>query len=112
MKCKSSPAKVASISSTLPAGEAVDTPPDVLDDPLMYLPEVERLTRKSATSIWRAERAGKFPLRHRHGGRVVWFRSQIVEHLKSLREAAVGPGPAPTKANEARRQAAQRRREA
>lgn len=106
MKRKPTAAKtIAEIANVTPL-------PDVLDDPLMYLPEVERLVRKSTTSIWRAERAGKFPPRHRHGGRVAWFRSQIVEYLESLRDSSDGPGPAPTKANEARRQAAAQRRAA
>jgi predicted DNA-binding transcriptional regulator AlpA len=82
----------------------------VLDDPLMFLPEVEKTTRRSGTTIWRDEKQGKFPRRHKQGRYAVWFKSEIVAYLESLRAHASGPGPAPKKANEARRQAARRRR--
>jgi predicted DNA-binding transcriptional regulator AlpA len=82
----------------------------VLDDPLMLLPEVEKTTRQSATTIWRKEGLGTFPRRHKHGRYAVWFRSEIVAYLESIRAHASGPGPAPKKANEARRQAARLRR--
>jgi predicted DNA-binding transcriptional regulator AlpA len=81
-------------------------PADVLDDPLMFLPEVEKATRLSAVTIWRHEKAGKFPRRHRRGSHVVWFKSQIVAYLESLRSSPGGFAPAPVKANEARRRAA------
>ena len=85
-------------------------PPPVLDDPIMYRPEVEIAVRKSATTNWRAERDGKFPAHHMHGGRAAWFRSQIARHLESLRERATGPGPAPARAIAARQRAAALRR--
>jgi len=80
--------------------------PPVLDDPLMFLPEVEKATRLSAVTIWRHEKAGKFPHRHRHGYYVAWFRSQIVAYLESLRADPGGFAPAPVKANDARRRKA------
>ncbi len=83
----------------------------VLDDPALLLPEVEKLTRLSGTTIWRRERAGKFPARRKQGRYSVWFRSQIVAYLEALRDDASGPAPANKNANEARRQAARRRRE-
>jgi predicted DNA-binding transcriptional regulator AlpA len=86
-------------------------PPDVLDDPIWFLPEVERATRLSGTTIWRHETAGKFPRRHKHGKFAAWFRSEIVAYLESLRSTIGGPAPAPAKAIAARRQAARRRRE-
>jgi predicted DNA-binding transcriptional regulator AlpA len=86
------------------------TPKDVLDDPVLLLPEVERLTRLSGTTIWRRERAGKFPPRRKQGRYCVWFRSEIVAYLEALRAETSGPAPANTNATQARRQAARRRR--
>ena len=40
---------------------------NVLDDPLMFLPEVEKTVRRSGTTIWRDEKRGKFPRRHKQG---------------------------------------------
>jgi predicted DNA-binding transcriptional regulator AlpA len=85
---------------------------NVLDDPVMFLSEVEKLTRLSGTTIWRRERAGKFPPRHKQGHYSVWFRSEIVAYLEALRAKASGPAPANVNANEARREAARRRRAA
>jgi predicted DNA-binding transcriptional regulator AlpA len=82
----------------------------VLDDPLMFLPEVEKTTRRSGTTIWRDEKRGKFPRRHKQGRFAVWFRSEIIGYLESLRAHPSGPGPAPIKANEARRRKAAGRR--
>jgi predicted DNA-binding transcriptional regulator AlpA len=83
---------------------------NVLDDPLMFLPEVEKTTRRSGTTIWRDEKRGKFPRRHKQGRYSVWFRSEIIAYLESLRASPSGPGPAPKKANDARRQQAAGRR--
>ena len=78
---------------------------DVLDDPLMSLPEVERVTHLSATTIWRKEKNGEFPPRHRDGQHVSWFTSQIRAYMEKRRQNPSGIGPAPSKANEARRRA-------
>jgi predicted DNA-binding transcriptional regulator AlpA len=86
------------------------TKENVLDDPVMFLPEVEKLTRLYATTIWRRERAGKFPTRRKQGHYCVWFRSQIIAYLEALRADASGPVPATANAKEARRRGAQRRR--
>ena len=86
------------------------TKPNVLDDPVLLLPDVEKLTRLSGTTIWRRERAGKFPHRRKQGRYCVWFRSEIVGYLESLRAETSGPAPANIGANQARRDAAQRRR--
>jgi predicted DNA-binding transcriptional regulator AlpA len=83
---------------------------NVLDDPVLLLPEVEKLTRLSATTIWRRERAGKFPPRRKQGRYSIWFRSQIVAYLEALRAETSGPAPANVNANQARRDAARRRR--
>jgi predicted DNA-binding transcriptional regulator AlpA len=83
---------------------------NVLDDPLMFLPEVEKAVRRSGTTIWREESKGKFPRRHYHGRCAAWFTSQIAAYLESLRAKPCGIGPAPIKAIEARRRAARRRR--
>jgi predicted DNA-binding transcriptional regulator AlpA len=84
---------------------------DVLEDPVLFLPEVVRITRLCSTTIWRKERQGKFPPRHYDGRCAAWFRSQIAAHMEVLRQKPSGIGPAPFKANEARRrQAAGRRR--
>lgn len=112
---KSTPVKTSRGVANIPpqSEEALRTPlPDVLGDPMMFLPEVERATRLSATTIWRREAVGEFPPRHRHGKYAVWFRSEIIAYLELLRANAAGPAPAPVRANEARRQAARRRREA
>jgi predicted DNA-binding transcriptional regulator AlpA len=86
---------------------------DVLEGPLMFLPEVEKATRRSGVTIWREEKKGKFPRRHYHGRYAAWFKSQIAAYLESLRAKPCGIGPAPIKANQARRrQAAERRRSA
>jgi predicted DNA-binding transcriptional regulator AlpA len=80
---------------------------DALDDPLMFLPEVARATGLSPTTIWRKERNGEFPSRHHDGRYVSWFRSQIAAYMEARRRAPSGIGPAPIKANEARRHKAQ-----
>jgi predicted DNA-binding transcriptional regulator AlpA len=87
-------------------------PPHVLEDPLLFLADVERLTRLSGTTIWRRERDGKFPRRHKLGHFAVWFRSEIATFLEALRTDVPSPGPATVNANEARREAARRRRAA
>jgi predicted DNA-binding transcriptional regulator AlpA len=83
---------------------------NVLDDPMMLLPEVEKVVRLSPTTIWRQERLGKFPPRSHQGRHVIWFTSQIAAYLESLRARPNGIGPAPKKANEARRRSARGRR--
>jgi predicted DNA-binding transcriptional regulator AlpA len=83
---------------------------NILDDPVMFLPEVEKAVRLSATTIWRKEGQGMFPPRGHQGRYAIWFTSQIAAYLESLRAHPNGPGPAPAKANEARRQSAARRR--
>jgi predicted DNA-binding transcriptional regulator AlpA len=86
--------------------------PDILTDPVVYLPEVQRLTRLSGTTIWRYERAGKFPRRRRRGAHCIWFLSEIIAYLEELRADTSGPGPAHITATKARRAAAKRRRDA
>jgi predicted DNA-binding transcriptional regulator AlpA len=83
---------------------------DVLDDPVMFLPEVVRIVRQSPTTIWRQEKRGKFPPRHYDGRCAAWFRSQIAAHQESLRANPSGIRPGPIKANEARRRSARRLR--
>jgi predicted DNA-binding transcriptional regulator AlpA len=63
-------------------------PADVLDDPLMYWPEVKSIVRMDYSTVWRREKAGKFPPHVMHGGRAAWFQSQIRGHLESLRNSA------------------------
>lgn len=46
---------------------------------LLRLPEVERVTGLSATTIWRREKRGAFPSRRRLGGNVVAWRSDEIE---------------------------------
>jgi predicted DNA-binding transcriptional regulator AlpA len=84
---------------------------NVLNDPVLFLPDVERLTRLSATTIWRRERDGNFPPRRKQGKFAVWFLSEIIDYLELLRADKSGPAPAPAKANQARRDAARRRQE-
>ena len=49
---------------------------------LVRKPEVKELTGLSDTSIWRRERAGKFPSRIRLGQRcTVWRESDLAEWL-------------------------------
>jgi predicted DNA-binding transcriptional regulator AlpA len=64
------------------------TPADVFDDPLMYWPEVQPIVRMVYSTVWRREKAGKFPPHVMHGGRAAWFRSQIRGHMESLRNTA------------------------
>jgi len=53
-------------------------------DSVLRLPEVERITGRSSVSIWRDERAGRFPKRRRIGVRAVgWLRSEIMAWLAS-----------------------------
>jgi predicted DNA-binding transcriptional regulator AlpA len=80
---------------------------DVLDDPAMF--EVVRVTRLSPTTIWRKEKRGEFPPRHHDGRCASWFRSQIAAHMEARRQNPSGIGPAPVKANEARRAATRRK---
>ena len=70
---------------------------DVLDDPVMFLPEVVRIVRQSPTTIWRQEKQGKFPPRHYDGRYAAWFRSQIAAHQELLRANASGSARAPSK---------------
>jgi predicted DNA-binding transcriptional regulator AlpA len=60
-------------------------PADVLDDPLMLWPELQPIVRTCYSTIWRQEKAGKFPPHFMHGGRAAWFRSQIRGHFESKR---------------------------
>jgi len=101
----------ASAPATKAPAETTAAPPPVLNDPLMYLPEVEKAVRKSGTTIWRMEAVGKFPRRHKHGRNAVWFRSEIIAYLEAVRAETQAP-PAPEKANQARREAAAQRRAA
>lgn len=46
---------------------------------IMRLPEVVEITGRSATSIWRDEKAGRFPRRRKLGANTVGWRSDEVE---------------------------------
>lgn len=46
---------------------------------LLRLPEVEKITGLSQTTIWRREREGTFPRRRRVSGNVVAWRSDEIE---------------------------------
>jgi predicted DNA-binding transcriptional regulator AlpA len=83
---------------------------NILTDPVVLLPEVQRLTRLSATTIWRHERAGKFPRRRKQGRFSTWFLSEIIAYLEALRADTSGPAPANIAANRARSAAAAARR--
>jgi len=55
---------------------------------LLLLPEVEKRTRLSRTTIWRMERKGLFPLRLKIGvKRVAWDASEIDKFVKDRRAA-------------------------
>jgi predicted DNA-binding transcriptional regulator AlpA len=109
----SSKARESSSSGTLGARGPPDAPDDdILLDRLLFLPHVEQITGLSYSTIRRHELQGTFPRRHRHGIYSVWFRSEITAYMEALRANPCGPGPAPVKAIEARRQAAAQRRHA
>jgi predicted DNA-binding transcriptional regulator AlpA/DNA-binding CsgD family transcriptional regulator len=57
---------------------------DVNDDPIISLAEVVKVVGRSAATIRRHEKAGKFPARHRQGRQAVWFRSEIIAYLEWL----------------------------
>lgn len=60
---------------------------------LRYLrqPEVEELVGVSGTTLWRWEKAGKFPRRRRLGGNVVAWRSdEIAEWCEARPVAELG----------------------
>jgi predicted DNA-binding transcriptional regulator AlpA len=44
----------------------------------------EMLGGRSSTSVWRDERAGKFPKRVRIGSQVGWFLHEVLEYLETL----------------------------
>ncbi len=108
----SSKAREPATAGTVGARGPPDAPEDILLDRLLFLPHVESLTGLSGSTIRRHELKGTFPRRHRHGIYSVWFRSEIIAYMESLRANPGGPGPAPVKAIEARRQAAAQRRRA
>ena len=58
---------------------------------LLKMKDVVRETTLHRATIYRLERKGEFPPRHRiTGARVGWWESQV-EAFKSTRPAAVGP---------------------
>ena len=58
---------------------------------LIRYPEVGRLTGLSRTSVWRQEKAGKFPRRRRLGpNSVAWLLSEVQEYLRTREVVIVG----------------------
>lgn len=54
-------------------------------DRLIRLPEVQRVTGLSRQSIYRAEAAGRFPLRRRVGRRAVaWSEGEVQAWVRGL----------------------------
>ncbi len=61
---------------------------------LLLQPEVEKITRLSGTTLWRLERAGKFPRRMKIGiKRVAWSAQEVSAWLDTRMEARVGESP-------------------
>jgi len=58
-------------------------------DRILPQPEVGAAVGMSGTTIWRAEKAGRFPRRRRIGPNMVgWLASEIAEYLQNLPLAA------------------------
>lgn len=56
---------------------------------LLSLPQVVAITSLSSTSIWREERAGRFPKRKQISpNRVAWLRSDVENWITSKLEVA------------------------
>jgi hypothetical protein len=64
-----------------------------------------RFGTHGSVCVRRKEKNGEFPPRHRDGQHVSWFTSQIRAYMEKRRQNPSGIGPAPSKANEARRRA-------
>lgn len=56
-------------------------------DRLLNVKQVQSLTSASRASIWRWERAGKFPKRIRLGGVIRWRESDIQKWISELQTA-------------------------
>ncbi len=55
-----------------------------MEDRLIRLPEVERLTGLSRSTIYRLRKLGKFPEQVRIGARAVaWWLSEILAYIRS-----------------------------
>lgn len=53
-------------------------------DTVLRLPQVEQITGRSAVSIWRDEKSGRFPKRRRIGVRSVgWLASEVIAWIES-----------------------------
>ena len=61
----------------------------------LRLPEVVETTGKSPTSIWRAEKEGKFPRRRRIGPNAVGWRSDEIQAWIEGRPLADDPADEP-----------------
>jgi prophage regulatory protein len=61
---------------------------------LLRLPEVVALTGLSRMTLWRLERAGRFPARRRLGANSVAWLDSDVESWMIDRPAVQGPAPA------------------
>lgn len=53
----------------------------------LRLPEILARTGVSWITIWRWEKKGEFPKRHRLGGRTIGWRESDFEHWYASREA-------------------------
>ena len=62
---------------------------------ILRLPEVVEATGKSPTSIWRAEREGRFPRRRRIGPNAVGWRSDEIQAWIEARPLADEPAAEP-----------------
>lgn len=63
-----------------------------MPDELLRTREVMRMTRLSRTSIWRLERAGRFPRRRALvGPTVAWLRSEVEEWMHSRPTVDLAP---------------------
>jgi prophage regulatory protein len=62
-----------------------------MQERLMFQPQLKEIVPFSRTTIWRLEKAGKFPKRRKVSpGRVGWLASEIEAFLEQLPEAQRG----------------------
>jgi prophage regulatory protein len=72
---------------------------------LLLQPEVEQITRLSGTTLWRLERAGKFPRRLKIGvKRVAWSAQEVNSWLNTRMAEREPQGPTRRRNEAARRQ--------
>lgn len=65
-------------------------------DRFLRLPEVVERTTRSAASIWRDEKAGRFPPRRQLGpGAVGWLESEVSAWMQERAARPAGPSVAP-----------------